>query len=148
MHVYFGPACFIFHSIERDNEGLVIFFIFYVPLMASVMYFFPLFFFSSLKRAGVLYTHHADTILYLWSALCFYKDLERYWEDKWHCRAMSKPKAGFTDPSKRSCPTIQIAFEATHCTSNYLCISWKWPEQIFFEMIISITFTSQNSWNQ
>lgn len=55
MHVYFGPACFIFHSIERDNEGLVIFFIFYVPLMASVMYFFPLFFFPVWKEL-VYYT--------------------------------------------------------------------------------------------
>lgn len=83
-------------------------FIFYVPLMASVMYLFT-HLFSRLKSASLFYTHHADAVLYLWSSFYFYKNLKRYWEAKWHCRATQNVSKS-TGLSKRSCFKMQYCF--------------------------------------
>lgn len=99
MHAYFGSACFIFQSIERDNAWLAFYLlcaidgICHVPLHSS--------FFRRLKSSSLFYTHHADAVLYLWSTLYFYKNLKRYWEAKWHCRA-TPSMSETTGLSKRS----------------------------------------------
>lgn len=86
MHAYFGSACFVFHSIERDNERLAIF-------LSFMCHWWHLsctsFFFQAEKSWSILHSscwYHPVPLI----SLVFLQGLERYWEAKWHCRAILK----------------------------------------------------------